>query len=68
MTARCALHPDRAVRGRGLGVLALCAGSATLLGSCCPRASIPLGIWGLILLTDGEVRVRFEERERRAAI
>lgn len=49
----------RTFRGRGLAMAALTLGIVTVVGCYCAPTSIGLGIWGLIVLLDGEVARRF---------
>ncbi len=56
----------RSYRSRGLGIGALLAGLATVLGCYCSPSATVLLVWGLVVLSNGAVAERFAAVRRSA--
>ncbi len=54
----------RGLRGRTFAMVALGAGFVGFLTCYCAPTSIALAVWGLMLLSDAEVRAAFEAQDR----
>ena len=53
------------LRGRSFGIAALVCGMLAIPSCCCLPTPLVLLVWGLLVLADTEVRIRFADRDRR---